>query len=84
METINAQNTDNGSISSRELSQTLDSCVQIIGEIHLSKKRIKLDIKKVDHQYYGLYNGEHLIIESPRRKILEAMKKDEFSPASNH
>jgi len=46
----------------------------------MKKKKVRLDIKRIEGEYrlYGLYNGDHLILESPRRKILEAMKRDEF------
>jgi len=45
---------------------------------NMTKKKVRLEVKRVDHQYYGLYAGDHLLIESPKRKTLEEMKKDEF------
>ena len=35
-------------------------------------------VKPVDENLYGLYQGDHLLFESPTKRILEAMKREEM------
>jgi len=68
------------------MTKLLHSGLRAVKTMGKKRKKVRLEVKRVDHQYFGLYAGDHLIYESPKRKILEEMKRHEFKEdvASNH